>query len=177
MNLCPPLVPLCPRTGTEGGILWQHRGGRQGGGGGITKEKEKKERHQGKDAKLKTQVTKKQWFVLRTGLLESQSRDRLWHLQASFHSRHIPLMKLGSQSKRVYKLDYSEHHFNKNIKLSKMQCFWGDLNFYLLKNLSIRVFPGGAVECRGHRFDPWSGKILQAMKQLRPWATTTESAL
>ena len=42
-------------------------------------------------------------------------------------------MKLGSQSKRVYKLDYSEHHFNKNIKLSKMQCFMGDLNFYLLK--------------------------------------------
>ena len=46
--------------------------------------------------------------------------------------------------------------------------FYGGFELLSFKNLSIRVFPGGAVECRGHRFDPWSGKILQAMKQLRP---------
>ena len=28
--------------------------------------------------------------------------------------------------------------------------------------------------CRGHRFDPWSGNIPQAVKQLSPCATTTE---
>ena len=31
-----------------------------------------------------------------------------------------------------------------------------------------------ACQCRGHGFDPWSGKIPQAAEQLSPWATTTE---
>ena len=34
-----------------------------------------------------------------------------------------------------------------------------------------------ACQCRGHRFDLWSGKILQAMEQLSPCATTTEPVL
>ena len=45
-------------------------------------------------------------------------------------------------------------------------------------------FPGGAVvkslpvsQCRGHGFDPWSGKIPHAAEQLSPSATTTEPAL
>ena len=29
--------------------------------------------------------------------------------------------------------------------------------------------------CRGHGFDPWSGKISCAKKQLSPWVTTTET--
>ena len=33
-----------------------------------------------------------------------------------------------------------------------------------------------ACQCREHRFEPWSGKIPHAMKQLSPWATTTEPA-
>ena len=32
-------------------------------------------------------------------------------------------------------------------------------------------------QCRGHRFDPWSGNIPCAMEQLSPRATTTESML
>ena len=33
-----------------------------------------------------------------------------------------------------------------------------------------------ACQCRGHRFEPWSGKIPHAAEQLGPWATTTEPA-
>ena len=31
-----------------------------------------------------------------------------------------------------------------------------------------------ACQCRGHSFEPWSGKIPHAAEQLGPWATTTE---
>ena len=33
-----------------------------------------------------------------------------------------------------------------------------------------------ACRCKGHRFEPWSGKISHAAEQLGPWATTTEPA-
>ena len=31
-----------------------------------------------------------------------------------------------------------------------------------------------ACQCRGHRFEPWSGKIPHAVKQVSPRATTTQ---
>ena len=34
-----------------------------------------------------------------------------------------------------------------------------------------------ACQCRGHGFEPWSGRIPHAAEQLGPWATTTEPAL
>ena len=33
-----------------------------------------------------------------------------------------------------------------------------------------------ACRCRGHGFEPWSGRIPRAAEQLGPWATTTEPA-
>ena len=33
-----------------------------------------------------------------------------------------------------------------------------------------------ACQCRGHRFEPWSGRIQHAAEWLGPWATTTEPA-
>ena len=33
-----------------------------------------------------------------------------------------------------------------------------------------------ACQCRGHGFEPWSGKIPHAAEQVGPWATTTEPA-
>ena len=33
-----------------------------------------------------------------------------------------------------------------------------------------------ACQCRGHGFEPWSGKIPHAAERLVPWATTTEPA-
>ena len=34
-----------------------------------------------------------------------------------------------------------------------------------------------ACQCRGHGFEPWSGKIPHAAEQLGPWATIAEPAL
>ena len=34
-----------------------------------------------------------------------------------------------------------------------------------------------ACQCRGHGFEPWPGKILHAVEQLSPCATTTEPAI
>ena len=34
-----------------------------------------------------------------------------------------------------------------------------------------------ACQCRGHGFEPWSGRIPHAVEQLRPWATITEPVL
>ena len=33
-----------------------------------------------------------------------------------------------------------------------------------------------ACQCRGHGFEPWSGKIPHATEQMGPWATITEPA-
>ena len=33
-----------------------------------------------------------------------------------------------------------------------------------------------ACQCRGHGFEPWSGRIPHATEQLDPWATITEPA-
>ena len=33
-----------------------------------------------------------------------------------------------------------------------------------------------ACQCRGHKFEPWSGKIPHAAEQLGPWATIAEPA-
>ena len=33
-----------------------------------------------------------------------------------------------------------------------------------------------ACQCRGHGFEPWSGRIPHAAEQLGPWTTTTEPA-
>ena len=48
---------------------------------------------------------------------------------------------------------------------------------------AIPVLPGGVSttthlgsrQCRGHGFDPWSGKISHAVGQLSPHTTTTEA--
>ena len=48
--------------------------------------------------------------------------------------------------------------------------------------VEVEGFPGGAVvesasQCRGHWFEPWSGKIPHAAEQLSPCTTTTEPVL
>ena len=37
------------------------------------------------------------------------------------------------------------------------------------------VSPESTCQCRGHGFDPWSGKNPHAAGQLRPCTTTTEA--
>ena len=49
---------------------------------------------------------------------------------------------------------------------------------YLCSNkITSRSFPGSARQCRGHGFDPWSGRIPHAAEWLGPCATATEPAL
>ena len=51
-----------------------------------------------------------------------------------------------------------------------------------VESVKVQDFPGTPVvktpsfHCRGHGFDPWSGKIPHAVEQLSPCATTTEPA-
>ena len=54
-----------------------------------------------------------------------------------------------------------------------------------LKPLTKMSIPGlpwwcsgweSACQCRGHGFEPWSGKIPHAAEQLGPWATISEPA-
>ena len=50
---------------------------------------------------------------------------------------------------------------------------------YIKLNFGLPWWHSGwesACQCRGHGFEPWSGKIPHAAEQLRPWATTTELA-
>ena len=56
----------------------------------------------------------------------------------------------------------------------------------ILSYLILKIIPWGlpwwrsgwesACQCRGHGFEPWSGKIPHAAEQLGPWATVTEPA-
>ena len=50
---------------------------------------------------------------------------------------------------------------------------------------TLKMYPGlpwwrsgweSACQCRGHGFEPWSGKIPHAAERLGPWATITEPA-
>ena len=56
------------------------------------------------------------------------------------------------------------------------------LSFNLLIQKEITGLPWwrsgweSACQCRGHGFEPWSGRIPHAAEQLGPWATITEPA-
>ena len=42
---------------------------------------------------------------------------------------------------------------------------------------TFKIFPSSsACQCRGHGFEPWSGKIPRAAEQLGPWATVAGPA-
>ena len=50
---------------------------------------------------------------------------------------------------------------------------------YKILNIGLPWWRSGwesACRCRGHGFEPWSGKIPHAAEQLGPWATITERA-
>ena len=51
------------------------------------------------------------------------------------------------------------------------------LYFYYRTPLVAQWMRASASQCRGHGFDPWSRKILHALEQLSPWATSTEARL
>ena len=84
-----------------------------------------------------------------------------------------------ADSDRFFFVTHQAH--NKLVKIWVILKTWRMLN---------EGFPSGAVDenppanagesacqCRGHRFEPWSGKIPHATEQLSSCATTTEPAL
>ena len=64
----------------------------------------------------------------------------------------------------------------KQIKWNKGFCVISK-NVHQNRQLGLPWWRSGwesACQCRGHGFEPWSGKIPHASEQLGPWATTTE---
>ena len=78
------------------------------------------------------------------------------------------------------KLIYSQDISNQN--LSRYVCgIWQAISkiYKMLKVLGLPWWHSGwesACQCRGHGFEPWSGKIPHAAEQLGPWATIAEPA-
>ena len=59
------------------------------------------------------------------------------------------------------------------------QIHWETFDPRKVQSLGLPWWRSGwesACQCRGHGFEPWSGKIPHAAEQLGPWATTTEPA-
>ena len=57
--------------------------------------------------------------------------------------------------------------------------WWRRETHIIGKNTGLPWWRSGwesACQCRGHGFEPWSGKIPHAAEQLGPWATNTEPA-
>ena len=65
-----------------------------------------------------------------------------------------------------------------NRYLSTQECTIYGLTIQL-KGMGLPWWCSGwesACQCRGHGFEPWSGKIPHTAEQLGPWATITEPA-
>ena len=81
--------------------------------------------------------------------------------------------------------NFMQSHLHAGKTFSNFFCKFCDqkniLQIYSLKYL-IQGLPWrcsgweSACQCRGHGFEPWSGKIPRAAERLGPWATITEPA-
>ena len=71
----------------------------------------------------------------------------------------------------VIHLFHVPQNFWKHIKL----CQCKNINNHFGASLVVQCWES-ACQCRGHGFEPWSGKIPHAAEQLGPWATPTEPA-
>nr|XP_058902079.1 pyruvate dehydrogenase phosphatase regulatory subunit, mitochondrial-like [Kogia breviceps] len=62
-----------------------------------------------------------------------------------------------------------------------MRCIMGESpsvrGYFVLAGMNSAGLSFGGGAGRGHRFEPWSGKIPHAAEQLSPCATSTEPAL
>ena len=65
------------------------------------------------------------------------------------------------------------------LKFRDLKMQWANLILKASK-IGLPWWPSGqesACQCRGHGFQPWSGKIPHAAEPLSPCATTTEPVL
>ena len=92
------------------------------------------------------------------------------------------LCKTAASSRRLIKrtfFDKYNFHLHRNAELGKMFKKPNENPDFIKLLIGLPWWPSGwksACQCRGHRFDPWSGKIPRAAEELGPWATTTEPA-
>ena len=104
-------------------------------------------------------------FRLQVGKVTSTTEMHQQHVYfLSLNSFNLkPSLKKGKCSAQLRFITYHEHKLHDTQK-------W---------ELGLPWWHSGwesACQCRGHGFDPWSGKIPHAAEQLGPWATTTEPA-
>ena len=95
-----------------------------------------------------------------------------------FKKKTLSWTILGAKGKiQTELIGFLENNHNQNTM---------NLNLYdTAAEIIKRIFTGlpwwrsgweSACQCRGHGFEPWSGKIPHAAEQLGPWATATEPA-
>ena len=66
-----------------------------------------------------------------------------------------------------------------NEWIKKMWCIYANRKLFHWNRRGRPWWHSGwesACQCRGHGFEPWSGKIPHVAEQLGPWATITEPA-
>ena len=84
------------------------------------------------------------------------------------------IQNLGNRMEKI------QETFNKDLEeLKSKQTVMNNTITEIKNTLGIPWWRTGwesACQCRGHEFEPWSGKIPHAAEQLGPWATITEPA-
>ena len=98
---------------------------------------------------------------LQTILLESYSNKNSMVLAQK--------QTLRSMKQRREPRNIATHIWSINLWRSRQECTMEGLPWW-------RSGWESACQCRGHGFEPWSGKIPHATEQLGPWATITEPA-
>ena len=88
-----------------------------------------------------------EWLLMGTGFL--------WGMMKLFWNHTVVMVP--------YPCEYSKTHWIVHFKLVNLGLPWWRSGW-------------SSCRCKGHRFDPWSGKIPHAAEQLSPCATTTEPA-
>ena len=78
-------------------------------------------------------------------------------------------------------IEHQERHLERSDNWVEFKICKNKLTLYLVKvDAGLPWWCSGwesGCQCRGHGFEPWSGKIPHTAEQLSPCTTTTEPAL
>ena len=83
-----------------------------------------------------------------------------------------------NNSTQIHAIEYNEKIITRFSICSyyKFQCAKIEIKIKMLGFPWWRSGWESACQCRGHGFEPWSGKITHAAERLGPWATIAEPA-